>query len=138
VDGGARRQQRDLVRFGRCIRVGIERRRAAGGFRHPAQVLGSVHARELLVGRRTRRHDLDAPRAPASGDGIHDLGALGTLGVAGRRLMFGEAIGMHEEDGHDNLILFPEPHLLVSAHGQNGSRGGVRGPARGRHPRSTG
>jgi hypothetical protein len=92
VDGRARGQQRDLVRFGRRIRVRIERRRAVDRLRETAEVLGGMNARELLAARLARRDDLDAPRAPSSGHGVHDLGALGALGMARRRLVFGEAV----------------------------------------------
>ena len=100
VDRRAGGQQRDLVRLGRRVGVGIELPGASGRLRDLTQVLAIVDPRELLGGRRARRDDFGAALAPAVGDGVHDFGALGALGMAGRRLMFGETIGRDQDDGH--------------------------------------
>ena len=57
-----------------------------------------VHARELLARRLARRHDLAAAPAPLAGDDVHHLGALGPLGMAGRRLVFGEPLRRDDDE----------------------------------------
>ena len=97
VDGGAGGEQRDLVRFRRRVGVGIDLRGLAGGFRHPPDVFAIVHAGELLDRRRARCDDLGPLLTPRGGHRVHDLGPLGTLGMARRRLVLGESIGMNQD-----------------------------------------
>src|SRR5262249_32913862 len=90
---------------GRCIGVRIQRHRLPRRLGNPAQVLGVVHASELLARGRARRDDLDALGLPALRHHFHDLGTLGPLWMARRRLVLGETIGMDEDDGHRALIV---------------------------------
>ena len=89
--------------LGRCERVRIERDRPARRGCDGRDVLTGVDARELFVRGDVRRRDLASSRAPAGGDELHDLGALGALGMAGRRLMLGEVVGGDVAEGTGSL-----------------------------------
>ena len=59
-----------------------------------------VHPRELLPRRLARRHNLAATLAPLARNDVHHFGAGGRFGMARRRLMFGEAFGRDQNQGH--------------------------------------
>ena len=88
------------MRLGRREGVRIESDRPARGGRDGRDVLIGVDARELLVRGDVRRCDFAPSHPPAGGDELHDLGALGAFGMAGRRLMVGEAVGGDYGQGH--------------------------------------
>src|SRR5262249_23974933 len=79
----------------------IELQRTAGGLLDHVQIVLVMDAGERLACRRTRRDDLRAAGPPSVGDDIHHVGTLRPLGMAGRRLMFGEAHGRGDDNGHD-------------------------------------
>ena len=57
----------------------------------------AVHPPQLGVRRRARRlHDAPA-LLPCGGDAVHHLGPLDTLGMAGRRPVIAETIGVNED-----------------------------------------
>ena len=96
VDRRARSQLRDLERIGRGVGIRIERNGLARGLVNPLQILRRVHAHELLVCRLPRRHHFHAALPPARRNDIHDLCPRRTLGMTGRRLVLGEALGRDE------------------------------------------
>ena len=88
------------MRLGRRERVRVERDGPPRRGRNRRDVLGGVDARELLARGDVGRRDFPPSRPPAGGDDLHDFGALGALGVAGRHLMFHEAVGGDQDQGH--------------------------------------
>jgi hypothetical protein len=100
VDDRARRQQRDLIRLRRRVRVRVERRRFAGRLRNAAHVIGVMHTGQLLACRTARRDDIGALRAPPIDDDVHDFGTLGSLGMPGRRLVLGKPLRVNENQRH--------------------------------------
>jgi hypothetical protein len=100
VDCRAGGEQRHLVRLGRGIGVGIERGGAPARRGDPIEVSFVVNAGQLLSRRFARRDDFAAALAPGAGDHLHHFGALGPLGMSGRRRVLHEAPGMNHNQRH--------------------------------------
>ena len=76
----------------------IQRDGAPGSLADQLDVVGMVDPRQLLPRRRARLADVAATSSPVGRDDLHDLGALDSLGMAGRIQVIGETVGC--EDGH--------------------------------------
>ena len=129
VDRGAGGEPRDFVRLGRRERVRVERHRATRCFRNATDVIGIVHARELLVGRGARRHDFGALPAPAIRDGIEHFGALRPFGMARRRLMLRKTVGVNQDD-RQRIADCRLRDADCATVGPRGARGRARTPRR--------
>ena len=86
---------------------------ASGRLRDLTQVFAIVDPGELFGGRRARRDDFGASLTPPVGHGVHDFRALGALGMTRRRLMFGETIGVDQNNRQWCATCMPETRTAL-------------------------
>jgi hypothetical protein len=104
INRGPSREAGHIVRFGRRVRIRIEREGTPGETRDPLNVLLIVHAGELLVRGDTRGDDFAALRTPFPCRYAHDVTAFRRLGVTRRRLMVSKAVGVDDGQGHRRIL----------------------------------